>query len=89
MNFPQPPFTVNLYIYYVYHKMKLDVNGMVVFLKNPRNLALLFIPVLGFIMLHLALEKLGYDPLPLLPIVGVIVGFFYSYYLTMWLKERK
>lgn len=69
--------------------MKIDVYGMASFLKNPLNLALLVLPVICFIMLHFALVKLGYDPLPGLPIVALVSCFFYAYHITNWVKNRK
>ena len=61
---------------------------MVRFLKRPRNLALLIAPIIGFILLHILLERIGFHPLPVLPIVAMVSTYFYAYYLTMWLKNR-
>lgn len=68
--------------------MKIDSPGMMAFLKKPRNQVLLVAPVLGFMALHFALGKMGYNPLPILPFVALVTCFFYAYHITRWLKNR-
>ncbi|HRG55232.1 MAG TPA: hypothetical protein PLG56_04275 [Lacunisphaera sp.] len=57
--------------------------------SRPINWVLLVLPIAAFILLHIILQKLGYNPLPWLPLVAMAASFFYGYYVTEWLKKKK
>lgn len=69
--------------------MKIDIVGAVNLLRRPRVLVLLSAAPVGFVALHLVLEKIGYDPLPLLPLVALVACFVYSYYLALQYRSKK
>lgn len=69
--------------------MKLDTNGLLDFIKHPRNVIVVCAPIPFFMGLHLALELFGYEPLPFLPLAAVPVSFYYALNVTRWIKNKQ